>query len=265
LVKKFVPLDCSQEFIPLMDFLEHLDLATNFDPKRNKVGQLENLLWDYQKSSAKSGQITLSSLEREDVRLLKRQVWAGMQMPKRFIPKSLWDEYYSIFNQSPYRPTWDLEAVFIPNPGKKISTWSHHYLKIRELVISNLKKGFEPIFNPDNSKATLKNFGAGTLISVSLIALPYLDSDIAFLGEPPKFEESKRGRLNAGEEHLLDILKELQINPLKVPRKNGDVHYKTKEEAWLLARKITHVFPSKIVFDQCWRRLRRKNQIKYDD
>jgi hypothetical protein len=261
-VKKFTLFDCTQETIPLMDFLETLESATNFDPKKSKATKGENLLWDYKKSTQNE---RLTDLLREDVHLLKRQIWAGMEMPKRFIPENAWIHYQEIFEQSPHKPFWNLSPIFVPHPGKKISTWMHHYFKIKQLVAKSLKKGYEPIFSTNKTKASLKNFGAGVLISVSLVALPYVDSDTDFLGEAPGMKESKRSKLSQMDNELLHILDALGIELQNIPETYEGEHYGAKSKAWLASMRLPELFTNKTVFDQCWRRLKRNGKIKYEN
>jgi hypothetical protein len=266
-IKKFIQLDSNQEVIPLWSFLEDLESATTFDPKKSAAHEGQDLLWDYKKTSAENTRQDqyLLDLMIEDVQLLQKQIWVGMQMPKRFISESLWKSYQLAFEFSLHRPSWDLVPIFIPYPRKKIRTYAYHFLKIKQLVIDSFKRGGKPILSSNQTNASLKNFGIGVLISVSLIALPYLNSDADFLGEPPKVEENKREKLRKSEKSLLDILNQMEIGHESLPINLDGEQFGIKIKVWGMARKLEDLFPNKITFDQAWRRLKRSGKIKYED
>ena len=100
---------------------------------------------------------------------------------------------------------------------------------------------------------------------MSLIALPYLDSDADFLGEPPNVEEIKRDKSSKSDKSLLDIINQLEIDPKSLPMNLDGGHYGIKIKAWRMARKLEDLFPNKTTFDQAWRRLKRSGKIKYED
>lgn len=265
MLRKFAALDCTQETVPLMEFLEKLEAATTFDPKKCKAVGGGYLLWDYKKKTSgnHAKEANVSCLVSEDIYLLEQQVWSGIGMPKRFIPESTWDEYQTVFEQSPHRPSWDLAPIFAPHPGKKISTFTHHYPKIKKIVIDNLKKGYKPLYNINKTKAGLKSFGVGVLISVSMVAMPYVDADIDFLGEPFITEEIKRSKLNGMDESLLSIFNQFGVDSEHMPIFLGGKGYGVKSKVWEIARKLEDLFPNKTSFDQCWRRLKRSGKIAY--
>jgi hypothetical protein len=130
-------------------------------------------------------------------------------------------------------------------------------------VALQLKKGLSPIASIGEKNSSLKAFGAGVLISVSLIAQPYLDADVDFLGEPPSLEEAKRAKLSHLDQGLLDALLELGENPSALSKQSSYGPYKIKERAWLAVREMVDLFPNKTVFDLTWRRLKRGGKIKY--
>jgi len=266
-IKKFIQLDSNQETTTLRSFLEDLVSATTFDPKKSAAHEGQDLLWDYKKTSAENTRLNqyLQDLLIEDMQLLQKQIWVGMQMPKRFIPKSLWINYQRAFEHSLHRPSWDLVPIFIPWPRKKICTHAYHFLKIKQRVIECFKKGSKPIFFRNQTNASLKNFGIGVLISLPLIALPYLNSDADFLGEPPKVEENKREKLRKSEKSLLDILNQMEIGHESLPINLDGEQFGIKIKVWGMARKLEDLFPNKITFDQAWRRLKRSGKIKYED
>lgn len=267
MLRKFVALDCTQETVPLMDFLENLEAATTFDPKKCKAAEGEKLLWDYKKATGGNNaqEKEVVNLLSEDIHFLSRHIWIDMEMPKRFIPQSSWTNYQLAFEQSPDRPSWDLAPIFAAHPGKKIHTFTHHYLKIKQIVVDKLKKGYEPIYNGNKTKPRLKNFGVGVLISVSMVAMPYVDADIDFLGEPPSTEEVKRNKLKRADESLLSIFNQFWLNSEHMPLILEGKRYGVKSKAWEMARKLEDLFPNKTTFDQCWRRLKRSGKIKYEN
>jgi hypothetical protein len=112
-------------------------------------------------------------------------------------------------------------------------------------------------------KLNIRSFGAGVLISIPLIALPYLDADVDFLGEPPNLEEAKRVKLSHADQKVLDALLELGENPTDLSKQSSYGPYKIKERAWLAVREIVDLFPNKTTFDLSWRRLKRGGKIKY--
>lgn len=267
ILKKFIQLDSNQEAIPLRSFLEDLVSATTFDPKKSADHEGQDLLWDYKKTSAENTRHDqhLQDLLIEDVQLLQKQIWVGMQIPKRFMPKPLWESYQRAFEYSLHKPSWDLVPIFTPWPSKKICTHAYHFLKIKQRVTEAFKRGGKPIFSHNQTNNSLKNFGTGVLISMSLIALPYLDSDADFLGEPPNVEEFKRDKSSKSDKSLLDIINQLGIDHKSLPMNLDGERYGIKIQAWRMARKLEDLFPNKTTFDQAWRRLKRSGKIKYED
>ncbi|QWD73966.1 hypothetical protein FD961_07785 [Polynucleobacter sp. TSB-Sco08W16] len=256
---KFCYIPKNVAIIALMAFLAVLSDATDFDPEKKRAAKTTRILWDYSRFNKNSGGI--EPLKKEDIDFLSEVVWQDHGLPKRFISEAEWSSYEKLAKKKGY----ELIPQFILAGGKRLKTAGNHYLKIKDLIDSNLKNGISLAFDQNgNPIRSISELNGDCLVSSELLD-KYLESSKTLFGEPPPLHSIRGYKMLSQANQILAQIAYLKLDPLNLPRRLPADPSSTKLAIQQLALQNYELFPSKATFNQAWYRLTKSGEIRYTD
>jgi hypothetical protein len=245
--------------IALMAFLALLSDATDFDPEKKRASKTSRILWDYSQFNKNSG--TVEPLKKEDIEFLSEAAWREGGQPKRFISEAEWVPYEKLAKKIGY----ELVPQFVLAGGKRLKTAGNHYLKIKDLIASNLKNGISLAFDQNgNPIKSISELNGDCLVSSDLLE-KYLQSSNALFGEPPPLHLIRGYKMQSQANQILAQIAYLKLDPINLPRRLPTDPSSTKLAIQQLALKNYELFPTKATFNQAWYRLTKSGEIRYID
>jgi hypothetical protein len=243
-----------------MTCLAMLTDATDFDPEKRRVPKDVSVLWDYGiQSDIDTNKV--ADIKDEDLEHLATNVWGSIGLPKRFITEKQWQIYDKLATAAGIK----LKATFAPAGNARIKTASNHFLKIKDLVKSGLKQESPQAFNEDGERIqSINEFNGDSFIASSLFD-QYLKNTDQLMGELPDQPLVRGNKMLSQENTVLSIIKDLGLDPVKLPRKPDNSAYSSRLTIRKLAMENYELFPTKAVFHQSWYRLTKKGEIRYED
>lgn len=258
-LKKFCYFAKGISLIAVMTCLAILSDATDFDPEKKRVAKDVPILWDYGIQSEVSPNKAIH-IKDEDLEHLATKVWASVGLPKRFITEKQWQIYDKLANAAGIK----LKATFVPAGNARIKTASNHFLKIKDLVKLGLKKNEPQAFNENGEPIQdINEFNGDSLIDSSLLDT-YLRDTERLMGNPPDQMLVRGNKMLSQENAILSIIKDLGLDPVKLPRKPNNSAYSSRLMIRNLALQNYDLFPTKAVFHQGWYRLTKRGEIVYE-
>ena len=242
-----------------MAFLGLLSDATDFDPEKKRAAKTSGILWDYSQFNKNSR--TIEPLKKEDIEFLTEAAWRKQGQPKRFISEAEWAPYEKQAKKMGY----ELVPKFVLAGGKRLKTAGNHYLKIKDLIASNLKNGISLAFDQNgNPIKSISELNGDCLVSSDLLE-KYLQSSNALFGEPPPLHAIRGYKMQSQANQILAQITYLKLDPINLPRRLPADPSSTKLAIQQLALKNYELFPTKATFNQAWYRLAKSGEIRYMD
>lgn len=243
-----------------MTCLALLSDATDFDPEKKRVSKDTPILWDYGIQSDISPNKVID-IKDEDLEHLATKVWRSVGLPKRFITEKQWRIYDRLATAAGIK----LKPTFIPAGKTRIKTASNHFLKIKDLVRDRLKLESSQAFNENMEEIRVINeFNGDSFITLSLFN-QYLEEADQLIGELPDQHLLHGSKMLSQENEILNIIKELELDPSNLPRKPENSAYSSRLTIRSRAMENLDLFPTKAVFHQSWYRLTKRKAIVYED
>jgi hypothetical protein len=235
--------------------------ATDFDPQRKRIPKDVFILWDYGiHSDVHPNNVSL--IDDGDLDHLASNVLATVGLPKRFITEKQWQIYNKLATASGIK----LKPIFVPAGNKRIKTSSNHFLKIKDLVMLELLNNGEPqaFDEGGNPIKSIKELNGDSLIHASIFNA-YLQKNNGLLGDPPSQHLVRGNKMISQENEILGLIKEMGLDPKKLPRKPENSPYSSRLTIRANALQNHELFPTKAVFHQSWYRLTKKGEIHYSE
>jgi hypothetical protein len=234
--------------------------ATDFDPEKKRVPKDIYVLWDYGiQSEIDSNEVI--DIKDEDLEHLATNVWRSIGLPKRFITEKQWQIFDKLANAAGIK----LKATFAPAGNVRIKTASNHFLKIKDLVKSELKQASHQAFNVDGEMIqSINEFNGDSFISATLFNR-YLNDAHKLMGELPDQQLKRGNKMLSQENAILSIIQDLGLDPIRLPRRPDNSAYSSRLTIRMRAMENYDLFPTKAVFHQSWYRLTKRKDIAYID
>lgn len=259
-LKKFCYLARNISLVAVMTCLAMLSDATDFDPERKRVSKDVPILWDYGIQSD-SNPSKVINIEDRDLDHLATTVWNSVGLPKRFITEKQWQIYDRLASAAGIK----LKATFVPAGNARIKTASNHFLKLKDLVKSGLKKDTPQAFNENGEPIkAINEFNGDSFIESALFDEYLMDAD-QLMGKLPDQQLVRGNKMQSQENAILSIIKDLGLDPVNLPRKPENSPYSSRLTIRAHAMQNYDLFPTKAVFHQSWYRLTKQGEIVYKD